>query len=162
MLDLRYIGLPHSIMVIVVSLCFATLDSASGSDRHEGCFSQSNPMTHEEAKCRVMVSLERSYGLEFRHILEVESDLVHGEINRAIDKLTEDWAECRVVAMVDFAATRQDIPLNLLLISLTGEEMSEDDFLWLRAQLKTGALWDVIKHCEDEIRDGLMKYVSEP
>ena len=118
-------------------------------------------MTHDEAKCRVMLSLELSYDLQLRNFLENESDLVSGEINRVIDKLTEDWAECQVSAMIEFAATRQDIPLNLLLISLTGEEMSEDDFLWLRAQLEVGALWDVIKHCDDEVGDSLMAFVSE-
>jgi hypothetical protein len=162
MLDLQSVKMPSAFIAIVLSLSIAAVCSASEPDRLEGCFSKSTPMTREEVKCRVMISLEHSFSIEIKYFLESESDYLLWQIDEVVYKLMENWAECQVSAMIAFADTRQDIPLNLLLTSLAGEEMSEDDFLWLRAQLEVGELGDVIEHCKEEFREELMGYKSEP
>ena len=161
-LDLKTVKMPLTVITIVLSLSIAAVCSASEPDRLEGCFSKSTPMTRDEVKCRVMFSLERSYSSDIQHFLESETDYLLWQIDEVIYRLTENWAECQVSAMIAFADTRQDIPLNLLLTSLAGEEMSEDEFLWLRAQLEVGELGDVIEHCKEEFADELMAYKSEP
>ena len=144
----------RSIAVIIITVCGLSLCFANDED-YEPCFDKSDPISEEAAKCYIVLKLERLYESRMQNYLEKVSEMNTNQIYSLIRRMNKRRAECKVDALVKFAATWTDIPLDLLLRMEANLTVSDEEMRWLNDHVFDRSLGrptpgGAVRHCEDE------------